>query len=258
MQQSEKYIEIFEKAENTLIKKGCKLSREDAIKKHNDKLLFFKNATDNDFYCKMAMVVLYSGFRAPIVDAKEPSIRKYFSNYKKVMHYDKSEIEKIMTDREMIRNLKKIESLIENAKAFFQVIEKYGSFREYLLSFNSNFPLSSNNINELKSDLQLRFKYFGPATVNHFLTDFGFPVLKPDRMVMRVMYRAHLLESESKSEYERAIEIGNIISKKLVIPIRYVDSVFAGLDQVGVANICKKNNPKCSKCELENVCNFYK
>lgn len=106
-------------------------------------------------------------------------IKRYFESYKKAAGYSDVDIEKIMSDENMIRNKNKITSIIKNAKEFIQLAEKYGSYRSYLLSFGDAYPL--------KDDLQRRFHYIGPATVNHLLTDYGFPVLKPDRMVMRVL-----------------------------------------------------------------------
>jgi len=157
----------------------------------------------------------------------------------------------------MIAHRNKIVSIIYNAKQFIKVREQFGSFRDYLLSFNADFPLAEDGLDDLREDIMTRFAYLGPATVNHFLTDFAFQVVKPDRMVMRVLHRSHLVKSESVRHYGKAIEVCKDISKQLQIPIRYVDSVFVCLGQVGEANICSKNNPKCERCDLERICKFY-
>ena len=246
-------IEIFNKVEKTLIKLGVLKanSRKENSTLEDDLIKKFNSSTDNDFFFKMAMIVFFSGFKATIVEKKEPRIKKYFSNYKEVSNYKEKEIEIMLNDKEMIKNKNKIFSMIGNSKEFIKINNEYNSFRDYILSF-------SNNLQSLKSNLMYRFKYLGPATVNHFLTDYGFPVLKPDRMIMRVLFRSHLLDNESEYEYDNAIKIGEIISNKLKIPIRYVDTVLVSLGQEGEANICTKENPKCNKCKLEDICSYYK
>lgn len=249
-------IDVFEKAERTLIEKKIleKNSRENAIKENEKMIEKFKNAKDNDFYLQMTMVVFYSGFRAKTVENKKETIKKYFGEIKKVINYSESDIKKIQKDEDMIRNRKKIEALIYNAKEMNKIINEYGGFRNYIYSFNKDFPESEKNIDDLKNNLIKRFKYLSNATVNHFLMDYGFKVIKPDRMVLRVLYRSKLIESEKESEYNKCIEIGRLISNELKIPIRYVDTVFVLLGQKG---ICTKNHPKCNECKLELICKFY-
>ena len=72
------------------------------------------------------------------------------------------------------------------------------------MSFDTAYPIDINEIDDfveyqkhldhLSEDLKRHFSYLGLITVNHFLTDWGFPVLKPDRMVMRLLYRSHLVK----------------------------------------------------------------
>jgi DNA-3-methyladenine glycosylase I len=202
------------------------------------------------------MVIFYSGFKASTVTSKKTSIKRYFANVAKAAIYTDKDIHDILLDKNIIRNKIKIKSLVKNAKQMQIIQKEFGNFRNYIISYNKQFPLSEHNLSNLKEDLQHRFTYLGPATVNHFLTDFAFPVIKPDRMVMRVLYRSHLLKNESESEYEYAIQIGRRIASLLNIPIRYVDTVLVMLGQVGEANICRKLNPRCDICDLNTICKF--
>lgn len=253
-------VTIFEKVESTLIRNRAgftRRSRSEANRGFKEMLHYFRTDSDNDFFFHMTMIVFYSGFRATTVSNKRPVIYRYFKSYQKAAAYTRKDIARILNDQKMIANRSKIESIVYNAKQFIKVIDHFGSFRNYLLSFNPEFPLTEDSLAELREDLMSRFAYLGPATVNHFLTDYGFPVVKPDRMVMRVLHRSHLVATESVRHYDKAIKICKGISEQLKIPIRYVDSVFVCLGQVGEANICSKNNPKCDRCDLERVCNFY-
>ena len=98
----------------------------------------------------------------------------------------------------------------------------------------------------------------GPATTLHFLMDYGFPLLKPDVMIMRVLYRLGLVEGKTERYYEDAVVIGREIAEVCDVPIRHVDSMLVGIGQVGVANLCRLENPKCHLCRLKPYCKFPK
>lgn len=252
--------QIFAKVEQTLIANGnlAKDARAAGRKEHKRLLSKFLTCNDNVFYRKLALIVFYSGFRASVVEQKSSTILKYFRNYRKVAEYSRTDVSRILSDRKMIRNESKIRALLYNAKVFKEIVSEYHSFRKFMLSFNPKFPLLIEGLDDLRTVLMRRLKYLGPATVNHYLTDFAFPVLKPDRMIMRVMHRAHLTKGEGKSEYKTAIAIGYRIAALNRLPMRYVDSVFVMLGQVGEANICRKTKPKCDICLLERTCHFYR
>lgn len=254
-------VSIFEKVESTLIRNRVpgfnRQSRKRAICYRKEMLQDFRTYSCDDFFFRMTMVVFYSGFQATIVTKKRPTIYRYFKSYKKTSTYKSKDIHWILNDPKMIAHRNKIVSIISNAKQFIKVREQFGSFRAYLLSFNADFPLAEDGLDDLCEDLMTRFSYLGPATVNHLLKDFGFIVIKPDRMVMRVLHRSHLVGSESVRHYGKAIKVCKDISEQLHIPIHYVDSVFVCLGQVGEANICSKNNPSCERCDLERICKFY-
>lgn len=53
-----------------------------------------------------------------------------------VVTYDEVKIESLMGNAGIVRNRKKIEASIKNAKVFLDIVEEFGSFADYLLSFN--------------------------------------------------------------------------------------------------------------------------
>ncbi|MCK9320230.1 DNA-3-methyladenine glycosylase I, partial [Methanoculleus sp.] len=77
-------------------------------------------------------IIFYSGFRASVVSRKIDIIHSYFSNYEIVKKYSSEDIEKICNDSKMIKNRLKIEACIKNAKRFEEIVNKYGSFKEYI------------------------------------------------------------------------------------------------------------------------------
>lgn len=73
-------------------------------------------------------------------------------NPKKISKFGAKEMEKLMSDKGIIRNRRKIESTIQNAKAFLEVQAAYGSFHEYLKElFNRKLPIT--NQWELKEEV---------------------------------------------------------------------------------------------------------
>src|SRR5688572_1846250 len=101
-----------------------------------------------------------------------------------------------MGDARMIRNRRKINACIENAKTMKSLIERHGAFAAYLDSFA---PKDSfENLLLLKEELEARFHYLGGVTVYHFLTEIGMPVIKPDRVICRIFRRLGLIEHDQQ------------------------------------------------------------
>lgn len=59
----------------------------------------------------------------------------------KVSRYDTQKVEQLMSDKGIIRNRRKIESSINNAKRFIEVQEEYGSFDTYIWGFVDGRPV---------------------------------------------------------------------------------------------------------------------
>ena len=104
--------------------------------------------------------------------------RKAFSDFDalKVSKYTQKRVEKLLQDESIIRNKLKVNSAINNAKAFLKVQVEFGSFDEYLWGFVNHKPIknrfkklsdipASTEISEkLSKDLKKRgFSFVGPT-----------------------------------------------------------------------------------------------
>jgi len=218
----------------------------------------FQEWGDNDFFGLMVRVTFYSGFKAKTVSEKLPAIQQIFSNYEKVAKFDDDKVQKIIDSKKIIGHKLKIQGIIHNAIEIRKIKKEYGSFIAYLESFGD-----SNNdeilFNIIVPSLKKRFKYLGGITVFHFLTDIGFNVLKPDRVLCRICYRLGLVEKDN--DFIGVIKSGRKLAAATKLPIRYIDIVLVLYGQVDEkkefglkSGICLSTNPKCELCGMYEFC----
>ncbi|WP_432662874.1 DNA-3-methyladenine glycosylase I [Wukongibacter baidiensis] len=109
---------------------------------------------------------------------RRENYREAFDNFDpiKVAKYDEKKIEELMTNEGIIRNRRKIEAAVANAKAFLKVQEEFGSFNKYIWQFvggetiknswNSldEVPAKTPESEDFSKDLKKRgFKFVGPT-----------------------------------------------------------------------------------------------
>ncbi|MBM4305948.1 MAG: 3-methyladenine DNA glycosylase [Deltaproteobacteria bacterium] len=255
------YKAIFEKIESTLIDIGSQNLPANEIRSKLDafKKLEGKTFIDAEYYWRLVDVVFYSGFKAATVNEKLDLIRKYFPDYLTVSKYSDNKIMEILDDFFMIKNRRKIQACIGNAKTFKNIVDENGSFQTYIHSFAPT--ASFENLMLLKEELEYRFSGLGRITTYHFLTDIGLPVIKPDRVICCIFKRLGLIESEE--QLLKTIIQGRKFAEAINQPIRYVDIVLVAYGQVKseefglTSGICLENNPLCSLCGVKNDCNYY-
>ncbi len=65
---------------------------------------------------------------------KRENYRQAFDNFDagKIAHYDAQKIEVLLTNPGIVRNRRKVESTVQNARAFLVVQEEFGSFDSYI------------------------------------------------------------------------------------------------------------------------------
>jgi DNA-3-methyladenine glycosylase I len=145
---------------------------------HEDKKLF-------EF---MVLDAFQAGLSWQIVLKKRDGFKKAFVNYnlKKVSNFDEDQIQKLLYDESIIRNRLKIESTVENAKAFIRVQKEFGSFDKYIWQFVSykpkvnkwhklnEIPVSSAESDNMSKDLKKRgFKFVGSTICYSFMQAAG-------------------------------------------------------------------------------------
>ena len=97
--------------------------------------------------------IAQAGLNWLIVLRKRENYRKAYDNFDpvKIAKYDDNKINQLMNDPGIIRNQRKIEASVNNAKRFLDIKERFGSFDSYIWSFVDNKPV----INSWRSDSEI-------------------------------------------------------------------------------------------------------
>jgi DNA-3-methyladenine glycosylase I len=111
---------------------------------------------------------------------KREAYRAAFANFdpEKVARFSAPEIERFLADPSLIRNRRKLEAAVTNARAFLKIQERYGSFDAWIWHFVDGrpmlntwkditelpvrTPLSDSISNEMK---KAGFAFVGPVTI---------------------------------------------------------------------------------------------
>ncbi|MCM3726944.1 DNA-3-methyladenine glycosylase I [Neobacillus cucumis] len=104
----------------------------------------------------------------------------------KIIRYDENKIAELLQNKGIVRNKLKINAVITNAKAFFSVVEEFGSFQSYIWSFvdgkpiqnhfreMSEVPATTEISDRLSKDLKKRgFKFVGSTICYAFMQAVG-------------------------------------------------------------------------------------
>ena len=136
----------------------------------------------------LMMEVRQCGLNWNMMINKREIFRSCFDNfeYDKIAEYGKDDIDRIMDTEGMIRSVRKIEAVINNARCFQKIREEYGSFSEYLWAYSKGktilynkhgdgyIPVSNGLSDAISKDLKKRgFKYLGTVTVYSHLQACG-------------------------------------------------------------------------------------
>ena len=114
--------------------------------------------------------------------------RKVFDNFnpEKIALYKKGDMNSILKDERIIRNRKKVESFVNNAKRFLEVKDEYGKFDDFIWGLVENktkvnkfknwgqIPATSKTSELMSKDLKKRgFSFVGPTICYAFMQTVG-------------------------------------------------------------------------------------
>ena len=136
----------------------------------------------------LMMEVMQCGLNWNMMINKREIFRKCFDNFRfdLIAVYNDKDIERILNTEGMIKSRRKVEAIINNAKCFLKIQNKYGSFCNYLWAFSGNktilyeehsegyIPVSNGLSDKISKDLKKRgFKFIGTITLYSHLQAAG-------------------------------------------------------------------------------------
>ncbi|MDH7484709.1 MAG: DNA-3-methyladenine glycosylase I [Anaerolineae bacterium] len=120
---------------------------------------------DNGYLEQMTKAVFQAGFSWKVIGDKWPNFRRAFDGFdvEKVANYDALDVDRLLADESIVRNGRKIEATIHNARVMQELIARHGSFYNYLRS------LDSLDYAGRRRELHRRFRHLGPTGIFVFL-----------------------------------------------------------------------------------------
>lgn len=168
------------------MKNRCEWAKSPILIAYHDEEYGRLSHDDRYIFEILVLEFMQAGLSFEIVLKKREAMREAFDgfSYEIIKNYDENKIEELMKNEKIIRNRKKLEALVKNARAFIKIREEFGSFDKYLESFIgevidykrkegeviSQSPLSEKIAKDMK---KRSFSFLGPITIHSFLEAIG-------------------------------------------------------------------------------------
>ena len=90
--------------------------------------------SDKEYFERLTRVVFQAGMNWRTIEAKWPGFREAFSDFsiKKVADFTEKDVERLLKNKGIVRNRRKILATIANARELENIIKKYGSVGAYI------------------------------------------------------------------------------------------------------------------------------
>ena len=137
---------------------------------------------DNVLFEFLVLEPFQAGLSWETILNKRENFRRAFDNFdpKVIVNYDENKIRELMNDASIIRNRRKIDATIINAKVFLDIQKEWGTFSEYIWHFTEHqiiceFDKTKSDLSDIISkDLKKRgMKFVGTTIVYSFLQAIG-------------------------------------------------------------------------------------
>jgi len=162
------------------MKKRCPWgdSDDDLMREYHDREWGVPIHDDRKIFEFLVLEGAQAGLSWATVLRKRENYRRAFKGFdpRRVASFDSSDVERLLLDSGIIRNRRKIESAILNAKAFLRIRKEHSSFDSYMWSFVggrpirnrwrslSQIPVTTPESKTMSSDLLKRgFRFVGPT-----------------------------------------------------------------------------------------------
>ncbi len=162
--------------------KWCNMNNPLYVKYHDEEWGILHLDDERYLFEMLILECFQAGLSWECILNKRENFRKFFSNFDPtiIKNYTSSDIDLFIQEKGIIRNRKKIEAMITNAKLFLDIQKEYKSFKNYLLTFSNNeiiyeFDKTTNSLSDIISkDLKKRgMKFVGSTIIYSYLQAIG-------------------------------------------------------------------------------------
>ena len=124
---------------------------------------------DNEIFERMVLEMFQAGLSWRTILHKRPAFRNAFHNFDlhRVAAINEHEVDHLLTQKDIVRHRKKIESAVFNARVCVAICEEYGSLQQYLET------LQNWTLEEIRKEFKQRFRFMGPVVTESFLQCMG-------------------------------------------------------------------------------------
>lgn len=142
-------------------------------RQYHDKRYGFPVEEDDELFGRLILEINQAGLSWSLMLKREENFYKAFANFsiQKVAQFDEHDIEELLKDAGIIRNRKKIEAVIYNARQILTLQKEFGSFKNWIDKHNGL------SLEEWTKLFKKNFKFTGPLIVEEFLMSTSY--LKP-------------------------------------------------------------------------------
>lgn len=125
---------------------------------------------DRDYFEFLARCVFSAGLGSRVVEARWEGLSAAFAGFdpERVGEMGEEDVTRMLADAGVIRNRRKIEAVIENAKRFLVLTREHGGFAAYLRQAGGE-----DDLERAEQEVSSRFVHLGPASAALFLFSAG-------------------------------------------------------------------------------------
>jgi DNA-3-methyladenine glycosylase I len=131
---------------------------------------------DKLYFERLILELFQAGLSWETILKKRADFNRAFDGFDfyKIARYSTKKIDSLMNDPSIIRNRRKIDATIFNAKKFIEIVKEYSSFDKFMHTL----PIADRD--KVLKIFKHNFKFMGPLIVEEFMMSTGFWEVRHD------------------------------------------------------------------------------
>lgn len=147
-----------------------KMEKDNPNVEYHDKEYGFPIDSDNELFGRLLLEINQAGLSWITILKKKDNIRKAYAdfNIQKIASFNEDDINRLLSDKGIIRNRLKVHAAIHNAQKIIKLQDEFGSFKAWLEHIHPLYKL------EWVKLFKKTFKFTGGEITNEFLMSCGY------------------------------------------------------------------------------------